>query len=79
MRKGPQRMQKQRNHSVRRERKEGLLSRFRKSFSIGDSVMIFPDKRSGMCAVENSVNEHGMFSGSQLSDKKIYINQPQDG
>ena len=68
--KGPQELQKQRNHSVRREKKKDYKPLSEK-FSIGDSVMIFPDKKIGI--VCEPVNERGVLR-IQLRDKKIYIN-----
>ena len=57
--KGPQELQKQRNHSVRREKKKDYKPLTEK-FSIGDSVMIFPDKKIGI--VCEPVNEKGVHA-----------------
>ncbi len=67
---GQEGLTKQRNPSVRREKKKEYKPLSEK-FSIGDSVMIFPDKKIGI--VCEPVNEKGVLR-VQLRDKKIYIN-----
>ena len=67
---GQEELQKQRNPSVCREKKKEYKPLSEK-FAIGDSVMIFPDKKIGI--VCESVNEKGVLR-VQLPDKKIYIN-----
>ena len=67
---GQEGLTKQRNPSVRREKKKEYKPLSEK-FSIGDSVMIFPDKKIGI--VCEPVNERGVLR-IQLRDKKIYIN-----
>lgn len=68
---GDAKLQKEKTASIRKQRKSPSGSRLTEKFNIGDSVMVYPDRRIGI--VCEPVNEKGVLR-VQLPDKKIYIN-----
>jgi len=68
---GDAELHKEKTDHIRRQKKSGNGSKLTEKFSIGDSVMIYPDKKIGI--VCEPVNEKGVLR-IQLPDKKIYIN-----
>ena len=69
----PQHQTLQKESSVRIHKKKAVQSNAKAEaeFQVGDSVMVYPDKRIGI--VCKKADEKGMVR-VQLPDKKIYIN-----
>lgn len=57
---------------IKKVKKTAHAAKLSEKFRIGDSVMVFPDKKIGI--VCTPVNEKGVLQ-IQMPDKKIYINQ----
>lgn len=57
---------------IKKAKKTAHAAKLSEKFRIGDSVMVFPDKKIGI--VCTPVNEKGVLQ-IQMPDKKIYINQ----
>ena len=56
---------------IRKEKKSHTDAKLAEKFQIGDSVMIYPDKKIGI--VCEKVNEQGVLR-VQVADRKIWIN-----
>ena len=67
----PEELIKERTAHISRQKSSGSANELTDKFQIGDSVMIYPDKKLGI--VCEKVNEKGVLR-VQLPDKKIYIN-----
>ena len=67
----PEELIKERTAHISRQKGSGSVNELTDKFQIGDSVMIYPDKKLGI--VCEKVNEKGVLR-VQLPDKKIYIN-----
>ena len=67
----PEELIKERTAHISRQKSSGSVNELTDKFQIGDSVMIYPDKKIGI--VCEKVNEKGVLR-VQLPDKKIYIN-----
>ena len=67
----PEELIKERTAHISRQKGSGSVNELTDKFQIGDSVMIYPDKKIGI--VCEKVNEKGVLR-VQLPDKKIYIN-----
>ena len=57
---------------IRKVKKTARAAGLREKFRVGDSVMVFPDKKIGIVCMP--VNEKGILR-VQMPDKKIWINQ----
>lgn len=64
-------VEKQSTHKISKTKKPSPKTDFRTKYRLGDSVMVFPDKKIGI--VCEPVNEKGVLR-VQLTDKKIWIN-----
>lgn len=64
-------VQKKETHKITKVKKTSSKTDFSTKYRLGDSVMIFPDKKIGI--VCEPVNEKGVLR-VQLPDKKIWIN-----
>lgn len=64
-------VEKQNTHKISKTKKTSPKTDFRTKYRLGDSVMVFPDKKIGI--VCEPVNEKGVLR-VQLTDKKIWIN-----
>lgn len=67
----PEELIKERTAHISRQKSSGSANELTDKFQIGDSVMIYPDKKLGI--VCEKVNEKGVLR-VQLPNKKIYIN-----
>ena len=67
----PEELIKEKTNHISRQKSSGSVNELTDKFQIGDSVMIYPDKKIGI--VCEKVNEKGVLR-VQLPDKKIYIN-----
>ena len=67
----PEELIKEKTNHISRQKSSGSANELTDKFQIGDSVMIYPDKKLGI--VCEKVNEKGVLR-VQLPDKKIYIN-----
>ena len=67
----PEELIKEKTNHISRQKSSGSVNELTDKFQIGDSVMIYPDKKLGI--VCEKVNEKGVLR-VQLPDKKIYIN-----
>lgn len=67
----PEELVKEKTDPISRQKSSGSVNELSDKFQIGDSVMIYPDKKIGI--VCEKVNEKGVLR-VQLPDKKIYIN-----
>ena len=67
----PEELIKERTAHISRQKGSGSVNELTDKFQIGDSVMIYPDKKLGI--VCEKVNEKGVLR-IQLPNKKIYIN-----
>ena len=67
----PEELIKERTAHISRQKGSGSVNELTDKFQIGDSVMIYPDKKLGI--VCEKVNEKGVLR-VQLPNKKIYIN-----
>lgn len=64
-------IKKRRTNKIRKRRKQKSDIELRTKYKLGDSVMVYPDRKIGIvCA---PVNEKGVLR-VQLPDKKIWIN-----
>lgn len=64
-------IEKRRTNKIRKRRKQKSDIKLRTKYKLGDSVMVYPDRKIGIvCA---PVNEKGVLR-VQLPDKKIWIN-----
>lgn len=63
---------KEKTPHIRRQKKQNFHKKTRRDYQIGDSVMVYPDKKIGIvCEPEN---EKGVLR-VQIPNKKIWINQ----
>ena len=67
----PEELIKEKTNHISRQKSSGSANELTDKFQIGDSVMIYPDKKLGI--VCEKVNEKGVLR-VQLPNKKIYIN-----
>lgn len=67
----PEELIKEKTNHISRQKSSGSVNELTEKFQIGDSVMIYPDKKIGI--VCEKANEKGVLR-VQLPDKKIYIN-----
>lgn len=67
----PEELIKEKTNHISRQKSSGSVNELTDKFQIGDSVMIYPDKKIGI--VCEKVNEKGVLR-VQLPNKKIYIN-----
>lgn len=67
----PEELIKEKTNHISRQKSSGSVNELTDKFQIGDSVMIYPDKKLGI--VCEKVNEKGVLR-VQLPNKKIYIN-----